>query len=363
MERVFGCTLALSAGLFALSAQAQTYVSYADLALHHAPIHYQDTDSSDYPSEYLTAFDYDGDWVATNNWDNRGNGLWPATVYYSVVESCSHYFIVYAFFHPRDWSDTIFDQEHENDLEGALIAVRKNSGYGTLEAMVTVYHNDFYSYTPDSSSYTDRHEDIDGLVSFQSYGGLLRPMTVQQAKGHGLKAFPYTSNFSGASNEDGVIYFPTAGAANYPTSGNDRHVDYRLEPVTASGGMWARAISEASTSGSQNLTYHSFGTFRGDQSGGCGSGWKSCSENSANAPWGWDDGNDGAVYKGEMALDPAHLVDHYFNGLGTFSQQYVYNPFLQDLMDAGYNSATPPVGFASQLDLNSMFAKLVNSCN
>ena len=42
-----------------------------------------------------------------------------------------------------------------------------------------------------------------------------------------------------------------------------------------------------------------------------------CSNNSANAPWGWDDSNDGSVYKGEMALDPAHLTDVYFDGLGT----------------------------------------------
>jgi hypothetical protein len=97
-------------------------VSNGDLAFHYAPVHYQDTDSSDYPSEYITAFDYDSDRVSTNNWDNRGNGQWPATVHYSVVETCSHYFITYAFYHPRDWSDTIFDQEHENDLEGALMS-------------------------------------------------------------------------------------------------------------------------------------------------------------------------------------------------------------------------------------------------
>jgi hypothetical protein len=30
-------------------------VTYGELAFRHAPVHYQDTDSSDYPSEYLTA--------------------------------------------------------------------------------------------------------------------------------------------------------------------------------------------------------------------------------------------------------------------------------------------------------------------
>jgi hypothetical protein len=35
---------------------------------------------------------------------NRGNGQWPAAVYYSVVETCTRYFITYAFYHPLDWS-------------------------------------------------------------------------------------------------------------------------------------------------------------------------------------------------------------------------------------------------------------------
>ncbi|UUZ49895.1 hypothetical protein LP420_07065 [Massilia sp. B-10] len=49
----------------------------ADLAFRYAPVHYQDTDSSDYPSEYITAFDYDGDRDASNNWDNRGTRTGP----------------------------------------------------------------------------------------------------------------------------------------------------------------------------------------------------------------------------------------------------------------------------------------------
>ena len=35
------------------------------------------------------------------------------------------------------------------------------------------------------------------------------------------------------------------------------------------------------------------GTFAGDTSGDCGSGTWECTTNSANAPWGWDDQDDG----------------------------------------------------------------------
>jgi hypothetical protein len=339
-------------------------VTPAELAFRHAPVHYQDTDSSDYASEYITAYDYDGDRISTNNWDNRGNGLWPASVYYSVVESCTHYFIAYAFFHPRDWSDNILDSEHENDLEGVLMAVRKDgSTYGRLEGMVTVFHTDFFSYTPPGSPFTGSSETIDGTVTFEVHNGISRARTAQEAKGHGLKAWPYIANFNGSAGQDGVVYYPTQGAAEVPSSGNDRSVAYRLVDMLAPGGMWAAALADVAQPGAQALTFSSWGTFKGDTGGGCGSGLKSCSSNSANTPWGWDDGNDGASYRGEFALDPARLFAHYFSGLGSFSQQYLSNPFLSGLRAAGYSPANPLPGLAAQLDLDSLYGRLVGACN
>ena len=286
------------AGIGANAATAA--VTTSDLAFRYAPVHYQDTDSSDYPSEYITAYDYDNDRITTNNWDNRGNGQWPATVYYSVVESCTHWFISYSFYHPRDWSDTAFDQEHENDLEGAIISVRKDgTPFGTMEGMITVFHTDFFAFTPAGSPYRNGHETIDGTVSFEVDNGISRMKTVQEAKGHGLKAWPYASNFNGAANQDGVVYYPTLGAAGHPLSGNDRHVNYRLVDLNQPNGMYAAALSDALQPAAQALTFASWGTFRGDASGGCGSGLKTCSTTAANTPWGWDDGNDGERYRGQ----------------------------------------------------------------
>lgn len=89
------------AGILTLSFASSGYaVTDFDLAFHYAPVHYQDTDDSDYPADYVTSIDYDFDWIATNNWDNLSNGQWPAAAYYSVVESCTHYFITYSFFSP-----------------------------------------------------------------------------------------------------------------------------------------------------------------------------------------------------------------------------------------------------------------------
>ncbi|MBD2213699.1 hypothetical protein H6G27_28100 [Nostoc linckia FACHB-104] len=334
-----------------------------DLALYHAPIHYQDTDSTKYSGDYITKFNYDGDWRGTNNWDNLQLFALNAHAYYSVVETCTHWFITYSFFHPQDWTDTPFDQEHENDLEGELAIVRKDgSTFGKLEGIVTAFHRDFYSYTPSGSSLRNGAENIDGTLTMSNYNGSLHQLTTQEAKGHGLKAWPYAGNFEGASSEDGIIYYPSTTTSEVPASGNDRDVKYLLLDVFAANGMWQHQLDEASVSSSTALTYAGWGTFKGDSSGSCGAGTPTCSNNSANTPWGWDDSNDGAVYKGEMALDPAHLTDVYFDGLGNFDTTYIRNRFIQNLRDRGYNSANLPLGWPTQLNLNSLIGKLKTQC-
>ena len=45
--------------------------------------------------DYITNFDFDGDWKGDNNWVNAGNKTYPlrAYVYYSVIETATHYFV------------------------------------------------------------------------------------------------------------------------------------------------------------------------------------------------------------------------------------------------------------------------------
>ena len=333
---------------------------YADLAFHHAPIHYQDTDNSDYKQDYITAINYDNDWVSENNWDNFQNGEWPAVAYYSVVESCSHYFISYSFFHARDWSEIPFDPEHENDLEGVLMLVEKdNSTFGTLQAMVTVFHGHFYSYTQSNSGLTEGEESIDGQIYFENHQGVNRAKTAQEAKGHGIKTWPDIRNFTGQSNQDGIIYYPSRNSNDYPENGNDRFVTYGLVDIFSTNGLWFQALREAE---SPDYTFNKWGNFRGDKSGSCGAGWLTCSENSANTPWGWDDYNDGASYRGEFALDPGNLMNHYFNSQRPISEVYLVNRYLTDLRNLGFNNQHEPAGFPEQLSLNSMYQKL-GSCS
>lgn len=318
-----GCALEVDENLGestqALSAQSAG--DRANLALHWAPIHYQDVDQTGGhalggAADYLARYDFDGDLNGKNNWDRAGNAAYPlsAHAYYSVVETPSHWFIVYLFFHPRDWTDSFFDTEHENDAEGVMLSVQRDgSVYGVLKAAVTVAHTDFFSYLPSGSSWSANKEGVDGTLSMASFDGSLHPVTAQEAKGHGLKARPYYD-----INGDGVVYYPSLTVAGVPTGPNDRNVSYKLVDIVEPGGMWDQRANTA--------LFASFGAFAGDKTGGCGSGAIGCNTNSANAPWGWDDSNDGPA-RGALATDPAGLAANYFKIPEGLNAAYTVNPF------------------------------------
>ncbi|MBZ4421901.1 hypothetical protein [Myxococcus sp. RHSTA-1-4] len=305
---------------WALAGGPESTAFRAALAKRWAPIHYQDVDVTGTHSlsgraDYISRVDFDGDWSGTNNWDNTASRVLTAHAYHSLVETSTHWYLIYTFFHPRDWADNIFDSEHENDAEGVLLIVRRDgSEYGALDGAVTVAHKDFFSFVPDGSPLVAGAENIDGKLSYASFEGVLHPITAQEAKGHGLKAWPAYDIVG-----DGVKYFPSLTLAEEPSSATDSDVRYKLLDIYGSEGLWPRR--------SLGELFASDGTFRGDTSGGCGLVAGQCSTNSANAPWGWDDQNDGSILRGELAKDPAKLVAYYFSPSAQFSTTYTFNPY------------------------------------
>lgn len=288
-----------------------TTIDDEDLAYYWAPIVYQDTDSSDYSADYITNFNFDGDWDGCNNWENKDNYPLNAWAYYWISETDTNWFIGYAFFHPRDWEEVNSDLiSHENDLEGILLAIQKDSsGYGKFLAMVTLAHADFYSFKDfdeaPSKDVWEGHESIDGDVDFMGS----HPKIYIQAQGHGIVGDPaktlpddMTIIWKFDLNGDYVIYYPY-GYAEVPRGGNDRKVSYAL-----------RAIDELWQRREDPQVFAGYGTFKGDTYG----------HNKANAPWAWDDHDDGEIVAGEFFTDPAHLIDYYFTGLGNFERNYIY---------------------------------------
>ncbi|WP_196893269.1 hypothetical protein [Aureivirga marina] len=284
-----------------------------DVAYHHAPIHIQDVDRTGKNalggvSDYITAVNFDGDWNSSNNWNNLSTASQAKAVcYYSVAETSTHYYVIYSFFHPRDWTDNPFlyhlDQ-HENDLEGVLHIIKKDgSTYGTLQGVVTVSHLDFYSFKPSGSPLTDGNEDIDGICDREYYDGSYRVLTSQEAKGHGIKTYPKLK----PGGSDYIKYYPSQTVSDYPTSPYDKFVQYKLIDIFEPNGFYARRYN------TQFLTSAKY--FPSTVGNG-----------KANAPWNWNDGNDN-VGTGIIATDPAALANDYFNNLGSFSSTYIYNPY------------------------------------
>jgi hypothetical protein len=318
----FAAALCLTVSEASVLAQSVSEPDFrAALALRYAPLHHQEVHQKGRhalggASDYITSVDFDFDFDARNNWDHAGDRRFPlaAHAYYMVAETKSHWFISYQFFHPRDWSSTFLETEHENDSEGVMFAItRDGSRFGVLRAAVTVVHSNFYSYVPASSRWSSGREDIDGTLKLQLFDGELHPVTAAQAETHALKAWPYY-----AARGDGVVYYPSLTQAQVPTGPNDRHVLYRLHDLLEPGGLWARRRDPH--------LFARYGTFAGNASGGCGQLVLWCQRDAAHAAWAWDDHDDSSP-AGAFATDPAGLVRAYFTTHEDVATTYDFNPF------------------------------------
>lgn len=268
------------------------------------------------------------------------NALIPAKVYYSVCETTTHYFLVYAVYHVLDWwkryepnnlYDFVRDQldEHVHDMEGALVVVTKEPR-GLIDAVVTVSHNNFYLHTipmrpfgvgqarrayQGSLEVVKFNETVDGKIWLDQATG--RVKLYIQARGHGLRG-----DHSDWGGGDEIWYYgPEGEAAEAGTLDpgerrTTRACTYELVDLFTAGGLWAhrfhRRVFRQLQSGRWGFVYTDE---NGKRRGGA-----------ANPPWSWNDHNDTSPI-GEMATDPATFILRYGQGWGPVSKHYVVNPY------------------------------------
>ena len=271
-----------------------------------APVLRQDTASE---QDYLTAFDFDGNWLGDDNWENQPAYPAEAVVYWAAVETETHAYLTYGFFHPRDYSVVNTSlTAHENDLEGALLAVEKSPDGPRLVALETIFHHQFLRVVvPDGYSVQD--PDREGL-RFEGE----RPVLAIEARGHGVETWD-GAEFPGG---DGVVYRPGAPGepGEVPSGVDDRDVRYRMVPIETS--LWAHrhAIGPDQTFGkAQVFSGETFGyAFAGTDYG----------DNKANAPWGWVAEG---LTRGLFFLDPATVIAEHHVVAEDFATEYAPNPF------------------------------------
>jgi Zn-dependent protease with chaperone function len=302
--------------------------------------------------DWITNFDFDGDWRGDNNWANAARREFPlrAWVYYSVRETRTHLFLHYAVFHPRDYKggagkgrllSKVFQTAakpaaaidptgrasevvlaHENDLEGALIVVEKqgsNPENGRVVFVETLAHNNFLKYAP-------ADEAREGFAPFLQQGR--RVMLYIEPRGHGIEA--YHPQVHAAKTP--IRLFNFTGHAEVPEDDGVSPVGYDLVPIDTT--LWAEAqrgltptyaevqdygivlIEMAEGEHDREVTWEvgPLGSaFRGRVGG----------ENLARPPWGWFDGKDRDVPLGQWFLDPARTVRRDYGLEESFSIAYL----------------------------------------
>lgn len=303
----------VSATLLCAESSASTNGGLEALARHYAPVLRQDTASS---QDYITSFDFDGDWNGNNNWENQPKFPPRAFVYWAGLETSTHTFLLYAWFHPRDYSRwQLFGRfigktgAHENDLEGALLVLEKNSGNHVAVVAETVFHSRLLKYSLDP-----RYRPRPGVVARDSARFEGDHLVLQiQSRGHGVETWD-GNPFPGG---DGVVY-RLGNEIGIPLGPDDRDVKYALVDIESS--LWARRFDIG-----DGLTYERADRFGSDTIGYLFEG-DNFDEHKAKAPWGWDD-QDTALPKGTIFFDPVRLVHAHFETPMGISSTYLPNPF------------------------------------
>ena len=310
---------------------------FRSLAEHYAPLFAQETWWTP-KADYLARFDFDNDLVGDNNWDNLDKGSSQAYVYYAVIETPTHWFLIYNGFHPRDYSDRCLAGScHENDNEGVIMAVmRDGSEFGRILAMQTLAHNAIHTYV---------HESVRAAPGAHSIAGRMRmdgdshPMVFIESGGHGMYGVGdptyarYNPDQDDFSDGTGTTYV-YKGVAERPRHANARRVGYDLLPVEKH--WWPHALTQQNQrmfddfgpyqprGGRPGIPSQQFGrTFLG----------RKHSSNKAKPFWGWHDTKTqkaGLLAAGQWALDPAYSYSKTvrFGGDMKWALDYTYNPYL-----------------------------------
>ena len=329
-----------------------------EIAARFAPVFYQALGDKR-RSDYITNFDFDGDWRGDNNWKNTDDTKFPLLgyIYYAVSETQTHHFIHYAVFHPRDYkggekkglllSDLIREgvkiagkndptglaaeatAAHENDMEGALIVAEKSGSDLSKSKVVyveTLHHNMFTPY-----ALAESRANVSGVFKTDGQHVLL----YVEPKGHGIEAYsPDDKQTAGKE----VLVYKFGGKAGDPEKRTEEPVDYELLPIQTT--LWPKAHGAV-----KNITYgtfHDYGVItinivqpkggavaKKIQVGKLASAFLGSTGgfNMARPPWGWFSNKEREDTLGSWFFDPAKIVKRDFNLGESFSTAYTSLPF------------------------------------
>lgn len=311
---------------------------YFPLAEHYAPFIAQETWFHPM-ADAITRFDYDGDFRGDNNWGNLGSGSTQAYVYYAVVETETHWFLHYNFFHPRDYSDICaMGTCHENDNEGLILAVRKDgSRFGKAEVMQTLAHDVLFTYSAETAIGNGAHE-VNGPLVFHDGS---HPMVFIEAGGHGVigvtdrtySLYEYQV-MDWLPGTTGITYV-YKGIAERPYHAGATNVGYALLPIYEHWWLRSDIGNRNESAFADFFTYQPYGDRPIPPNSLIAGAFLGIREsvNKAKPFWGWHDDRTlkaGILARGQWGLDPAYGFSRnlHFPPELPISLTYVFNPYL-----------------------------------
>lgn len=320
------------------------------VAARYAPVFYQQIDRGIF--DFVRRVDFDGDWVARNNFDHTTpEADASAWVYYDVKETATHYYVSYVLYHPGRKSDAKFAvlrnlRQHENDLGGVTVVARKGAPRGR-EIEVVMTHDGDATYTYSAQERKDgertrwrtRHGFWSGPAQFVDEvdhplfdEDRTHPQVWVEGKNHAVYGFTGRDDANPFGGEEGVVY-AFGAAADTPDSTYDHQVRYALRPLeellqhlndpeTFSHDHLARA---------RNARQIMPTRLRGDEG----------LDDQAVAPWAWrywqqeedrdDDRSVGRtewVEAGDVFVDPARVLSVLFRTPDDFGRRYTRNLYV-----------------------------------
>ncbi|NOQ39807.1 MAG: hypothetical protein GQ562_05760 [Anaerolineales bacterium] len=294
--------------------------SYEDLARHYAPVIRQGAITD---QDYITAVNFDGDWVGNNNWENQPTGDLSAYVYYSVIETETHWILFYSLFHPRDYTYADCRTSggcHENDLGSIQLVVEKDgTRFGQPKTLETLTHDAIYLYTFDETVESNFLK-VTGMTVLEGD----RPVVYVEALHYDVYGHAGSNSlFNPVLFRGGVVIYQVGDEAEVPQSVDDEHVYYELIPIYDT--LWprrndigdGRAFDEPFVYREQILPK----AIDGDD----------FYKDRAYTPWGYYQTRGEGLSRGDWFLDPAKALVYHASFSAEFSLKYLYNPFLVDL--------------------------------
>jgi hypothetical protein len=329
-------------------------------------------------TNFITDYDYDGDKNCNNNRDHLMKKSETgydhdlgATVYYSIVETRTHGFITYHFYHVADRSMYfpnilgLFNLSHENDGENIQLVVRKSESGDYIELIAIESHirteicaPDYFDVIPlkmgkvinkrvklvDCDGRSTTCKDLDKTMDVVLWKQYLRkyshPAVYIKSGKHGI-----STGFSRKRRSSDIYFYPPlspGSRARHATSWQSRECrryEYKLKPIRKT--LWHMYVHNCYIGNNGVMDgYFRFSDekrevvykrvprhYHSNHIACVFLGFKS---NSGLLPFSFDLPGK-LIKRGRLFFNPASSYRKYLKidpGTSNWSEDYVYNPYL-----------------------------------